>query len=108
MNLKIYIDGNFYEQSEAKISVFDHGLLYGDGVFEGAYSYGSRFGEAAGTNPEQLLAAAHSGCFTMALANALSEYSKPFFSTRRPTVRTRTASLRGRARGKSNCLRSTA
>jgi osmotically inducible protein OsmC len=43
-----------------------------NGVFEGAYSYESRFGEAAGTNPEQLLAAAHSGCFTMALANGLS------------------------------------
>ena len=36
MNLKIYIDGNFYPEAEAKISVFDHGLLYGDGVFEGA------------------------------------------------------------------------
>jgi lipoyl-dependent peroxiredoxin len=47
-------------------------ITVGDGVFEGAYSYESRFGEAAGTNPEQLLAAAHSGCFTMALANALS------------------------------------
>src|SRR5258708_39163485 len=47
-------------------------ITVGDGVFEGAYSYESRFGEAAGTNPEQLLAAAHSSCFTMALANALS------------------------------------
>jgi branched-chain amino acid aminotransferase len=42
MNLKIYIDGNFYEQSEAKISVFDHGLLYGDGVFEGIRFYNDR------------------------------------------------------------------
>ena len=47
-------------------------ITVGNGVFEGAYSYESRFGEAAGTNPEQLLAAAHSGCFTMALANGLS------------------------------------
>jgi osmotically inducible protein OsmC len=47
-------------------------MTVGNGVFEGAYSYESRFGEAAGTNPEQLLAAAHSGCFTMALANGLS------------------------------------
>jgi osmotically inducible protein OsmC len=47
-------------------------ITVGNGVFEGAYSYESRFGEAAGTNPEQLLAAAHAGCFTMALANALS------------------------------------
>jgi len=32
---KIYIDGKFYSEADAKISVFDHGLLYGDGVFEG-------------------------------------------------------------------------
>lgn len=37
--LQIYIDGKFYPKSEAKISVFDHGLLYGDGVFEGIRSY---------------------------------------------------------------------
>ena len=42
MNLKIYIDGTFYEQSEAKISVFDHGVLYGDGVFEGIRFYHDR------------------------------------------------------------------
>jgi branched-chain amino acid aminotransferase len=42
MNLKIYIDGNFYDQVEAKISVFDHGLLYGDGVFEGIRFYTDR------------------------------------------------------------------
>ena len=35
----IYIDGDFYPKSEAKISVFDHGLLYGDGVFEGIRAY---------------------------------------------------------------------
>jgi branched-chain amino acid aminotransferase len=37
--MKIYIDGKFYEKQDAKISVFDHGLLYGDGVFEGIRSY---------------------------------------------------------------------
>ena len=37
--MKIYIKGKFYEKNEAKISVFDHGLLYGDGVFEGIRSY---------------------------------------------------------------------
>jgi branched-chain amino acid aminotransferase len=42
MNLKIYIDGNFYDQADAKISVFDHGLLYGDGVFEGIRFYNDR------------------------------------------------------------------
>jgi branched-chain amino acid aminotransferase len=35
----IYIDGEFYLKSQAKISVFDHGLLYGDGVFEGIRAY---------------------------------------------------------------------
>jgi len=39
MSLKIYIDGKFCEKDDAKISVFDHGLLYGDGVFEGIRSY---------------------------------------------------------------------
>ena len=37
--MKIYINGKFYEKNDAKISVFDHGLLYGDGVFEGIRSY---------------------------------------------------------------------
>jgi len=35
----VYIDGEYYPESEAKISVFDHGFLYGDGVFEGIRSY---------------------------------------------------------------------
>lgn len=39
MSLKIYISGKFYSKDEAKISVYDHGLLYGDGVFEGMRSY---------------------------------------------------------------------
>jgi branched-chain amino acid aminotransferase len=37
--MKIYLDGKFVDQSEAKISVFDHGLLYGDGIFEGIRIY---------------------------------------------------------------------
>ncbi|MFH1128098.1 MAG: branched-chain-amino-acid transaminase [Candidatus Omnitrophota bacterium] len=37
--MKIYINGKFYNKEDAKISVFDHGLLYGDGVFEGIRSY---------------------------------------------------------------------
>ena len=39
MGIKVYIDGKVYEKDKAKISVFDHGLLYGDGVFEGVRSY---------------------------------------------------------------------
>ena len=37
--MKIYIDGKFYSERDAKISVFDHGLLYGDGIFEGIRAY---------------------------------------------------------------------
>lgn len=37
--LSVYIDGNFYPKPEAKVSVYDHGLLYGDGVFEGIRAY---------------------------------------------------------------------
>lgn len=37
--MKIYIDGKFFEKEDAKISVYDHGLLYGDGVFEGIRVY---------------------------------------------------------------------
>lgn len=40
--MKIFIDGTFCDESEAKISVFDHGLLYGDGVFEGIRAYHGR------------------------------------------------------------------
>jgi len=39
MSLKIWIDGKFYDKENAKISVYDHGLLYGDGVFEGIRVY---------------------------------------------------------------------
>lgn len=41
-HMKIYIDGEFYDKENAKISVFDHGLLYGDGVFEGIRFYNGR------------------------------------------------------------------
>jgi len=37
--MKVYINGKFYEKQDARVSVFDHGLLYGDGVFEGIRSY---------------------------------------------------------------------
>lgn len=40
--MKVYIDGNFFDKKDAKISVFDHGLLYGDGVFEGIRAYNGR------------------------------------------------------------------
>lgn len=40
--MKIYIDGKYYDERNAKVSVFDHGLLYGDGVFEGIRAYNGR------------------------------------------------------------------
>jgi lipoyl-dependent peroxiredoxin len=52
----------------------DGDLTVGDGVFKGAYSFSSRFEEGEGTNPEELIAAAHAACFTMALSNILAEH----------------------------------
>jgi branched-chain amino acid aminotransferase len=40
--MKIYIDGKYYAERQARISVFDHGLLYGDGIFEGIRAYNGR------------------------------------------------------------------
>ncbi len=40
--MKIYIDGKYFDEASAKISVFDHGLLYGDGIFEGIRAYSGR------------------------------------------------------------------
>ena len=46
-------------------------IKLGSGAFEGAYSFNSRFGDEPATNPEELIAAAHAGCFTMALSATL-------------------------------------
>jgi len=40
--MKIYIDGKYYDKADAKVSVFDHGLLYGDGIFEGIRIYNGK------------------------------------------------------------------
>ena len=45
----------------------------GSGAFEGPYSFASRFEEGTGTNPEELIGAAHAGCFSMALAAGLTK-----------------------------------
>jgi branched-chain amino acid aminotransferase len=42
MSLKIYINGRLFDKEDAKVSVYDHGLLYGDGVFEGIRSYAGK------------------------------------------------------------------
>src|ERR1041385_4688001 len=48
-------------------------LILGSGAFKGQYSFGSRFENGSGTNPEELIGAAHAGCFSMALAAALGK-----------------------------------
>jgi osmotically inducible protein OsmC len=51
-----------------------HGKMkLGSGAFEGAYSFTSRFGDGSGTNPEELIAAAEAGCFSMALSLGLEK-----------------------------------
>jgi osmotically inducible protein OsmC len=46
-------------------------MRLGGGAFEGQYSFSSRFEEGVGTNPEELIAAAHAGCFSMAFSGGL-------------------------------------
>ncbi len=48
-------------------------MRVGANVFEGSYSFASRFAAGAGTNPEELIGAAHAGCFSMALALLLEQ-----------------------------------
>lgn len=52
------------------------------GAYEGQYSYKSRFEEGTGTNPEELIGAAHAGCFSMQLAHFLAEAGHPADSIR--------------------------
>lgn len=47
-------------------------MKLGSGAYEGAYSFASRFEEGKGTNPEELIGAAHAGCFSMAFSNKLA------------------------------------
>ena len=49
----------------------------GSGAYEGTYSFGTRFGEEPGSNPEELIGAAHAGCFSMALSAGLSKDGHP-------------------------------
>ncbi|MSP13987.1 MAG: OsmC family peroxiredoxin [Chloroflexi bacterium] len=52
-------------------------MKFGSGTFEGPYTYQSRFEEGQGTNPEELLGAAHAGCFSMFLSAVLSGANYP-------------------------------
>jgi osmotically inducible protein OsmC len=52
-------------------------MRLGSGAFEGSYSFKSRMEDGPGTNPEELLGAAHAGCFSMALSFALTKAGTP-------------------------------
>jgi osmotically inducible protein OsmC len=52
-------------------------IKIGSGAWEGPYSFKSRFEDGAGTNPEELMAAAHAGCYSMALSSALTKNGTP-------------------------------
>ena len=52
-------------------------MRFGGGAFDGQYSFSSRFEEGSGTNPEELIAAAEAGCFSMALSGALERAGNP-------------------------------
>lgn len=52
-------------------------MAFGSGAYEGQYSFSSRFEEGTGTNPEELIAAAHAGCYAMALSLGLENAGHP-------------------------------
>ena len=52
-------------------------IKLGSGAYQGQYSFTSRFESGTGTNPEELIAAAHAGCFSMALSHALAQAGHP-------------------------------
>jgi branched-chain amino acid aminotransferase len=64
---KIYIDGKFYSEPNAKVSVFDHGLLYGDGIFEGIRFYNGRVFRLE-QHLERLWDSAHSICLEIPMS----------------------------------------
>ena len=67
--MKIYIDGKYYDELNAKVSVFDHGLLYGDGVFEGIRVYNRRIFRLA-AHLERLYASARAIALTIPFGEA--------------------------------------
>lgn len=75
-------------------------MKLGSGAFEGAFSYGTRFEEEPGTNPEELLGAAHAGCFSMSLASRLSSNGFPVTQ-----IHTRAKIHFGRVDGKARIIK---
>lgn len=72
----------------------DGTVRLGSGAFEGRYSFSSRFEEGTGTNPEELIGAAHAGCFSMALAAGLG---KSGFAPKRVATEARVHLVKGEA-----------
>lgn len=75
-------------------------MKLGSGVFEGAYSFASRFEDGMGTNPEELIGAAHAGCFSMALS---ADLERAGYSPER--IETKTKVHLGKIDGKSRIIR---
>ncbi len=67
--MHIYIDGQFFPEAEAKVSVFDHGLLYGDGIFEGIRFYNGRIFRLT-EHIDRLYDSARAICLTIPLSRA--------------------------------------
>jgi len=68
-SLQIYVDGAFYSKEDAKVSVFDHGLLYGDGIFEGIRFYNGRVFKLE-EHLDRLWDSARALCLTIPLSRA--------------------------------------
>src|SRR3977135_1655790 len=64
-------------QGEGTLKEGKGSMALGSGAFQGQYSFASRFESGAGTNPEELIGAAHAGCFSMALTAALGRAGFP-------------------------------
>lgn len=69
-------------------------MRFGGGAFDGAYSFQSRFEEGDGTNPEELIAAAHAGCFSMALSG---ELGRAGYEPKRVSTEARVSLVKGDA-----------
>jgi branched-chain amino acid aminotransferase len=72
MSLQIYISGTFFDKENAKISVYDHGLLYGDGVFEGMRSYSGKVFRL-GEHIDRLYESANAICLAIPLSKGEME-----------------------------------
>ncbi len=70
----------------------DGRMRFGEGAFEGPYSFQSRFEEGEGTNPEELIAAAHAGCFSMAFS---AELGKAGHDPKRVSTEARVSLVKG-------------